>query len=138
MFLLVIVALGIWQGPRVFRSLRKSAAESPDSTPAVEFEKKPELVDPERAEFLRPWQEQVDQLLKWGVLFSILWLMGIGSLIALRNGLRARSLIMKHDGDLNGIAKAKWCIVAGLFGMLFWFGALIVGLIANLLEPGTY
>ncbi len=32
-------------------------------------------------------QVQVDKILKWGFMFSILWLAGLGSLIAFASGL---------------------------------------------------
>jgi hypothetical protein len=35
-------------------------------------------------------QDQVDRNLKWGIIFSIVWLAGIGSLLATIFGFRAR------------------------------------------------
>jgi hypothetical protein len=47
-------------------------------------------------------QAQVNGLLRRGVVFSILWLMGIGSAIAIVSGLKAKRLIEKSGGTVTG------------------------------------
>ena len=70
---------------------------------------------------IRLRQYQVDSMLKFGIICSIVWMMGFGSLIAFFYGLRARSIIKSSDGQLVGMGRAKWCIYAGGFGMAVWF-----------------
>jgi hypothetical protein len=58
-------------------------------------------------------QDQIDRSLKWGIVFSIFWLVGLGSLYAFIQGLRARNAIARSEGNLIGTGKAWWCIIAG-------------------------
>jgi hypothetical protein len=74
-------------------------------------------------------QEYLDTLLRRGVLFSILWLMGIGSGIALYSGLKARRLIRASAGVLHGTRRARWCLVVGGLGLLFWIPIVFVGIL---------
>jgi hypothetical protein len=48
------------------------------------------------------------------------WLMGIGSVIAILQGAKARRLIVRSGGELAGIGKVCWCFVVGGLGVLFW------------------
>ena len=64
-------------------------------------------------------QNQVDQSLKWGIIFSILWLAGIGSLYALIQGLRAKKAIALSEGKIVKPVKLGGVFFAGalaLFG----------------------
>lgn len=63
-------------------------------------------------------QIRVSKILSRGFVFSIVWLGGIGSLIAFISGLQARRLINKSNGEIGGIKMAWWCIIAGLVGMI--------------------
>jgi hypothetical protein len=76
-------------------------------------------------------QDQIDRSLKWGIVFSIFWLVGLGSLYALVQGLRARKAIARSEGILVGTGKAWWCIIAGGFGVLWWFPIFVMGIINN-------
>ena len=51
-----------------------------------------------------------------GFMFSIVWLGGLGSLIALIKGLRAMRIIQQSNGELTGAAMAWWCIIVGGLG----------------------
>lgn len=135
MFVVAVLGLAVYYGPRVLRTFHESSEESPEEPVDVREEDETTVLDPAREEYLRPWQEHVDNLLKWGVVFSIVWLMGIGSFIALRNGIKARRVIIEHNGELEGMGKVRWCLVVGTLGLLLWVGLFLVGLIANLLEP---
>jgi hypothetical protein len=73
-------------------------------------------------------QNQVDQSLKWGIIFSILWLAGIGSFIALIKGLKARKAIAQSEGALSGTGRAWWCIVVGGLGFAFWLPVIVAGI----------
>jgi len=77
-------------------------------------------------------QEQLDGMLVRGVVFSILWLMGFGSLYAFLCGLRARRMIRSSGGALVGSGKTWWCLIAGGIGMAIWFPIIVVGIINNL------
>jgi hypothetical protein len=77
-------------------------------------------------------QEQLDRILSRGILFSILWLMGFGSLYAFWCGLRARRMIRASAGALTGGGRAWWCLIVGALGMLVWFPIFAVGIFNNL------
>lgn len=79
-------------------------------------------------------QDKVDKLLKWGIIFSILWLAGFGSLLAFIFGLKAKGLISKSNGEVSGMGRAQWCLVVGVLGMLFWFPIIFFGAISNVLK----
>jgi hypothetical protein len=65
-------------------------------------------------------QHEVDSMLRRGVLFSIFWLMGVGSLIAVVQGFKAQKIIRESNGDLKGMGKVTWCFIVGGTGLLFW------------------
>jgi hypothetical protein len=70
-------------------------------------------------------QVRVSKLLGCGFAFSLVVSGGVGSLIALVIGLRARSLIKRSGGELSGIRMAWWCIIVGGLGtammpLLLW------------------
>lgn len=77
-------------------------------------------------------QRKVDSMLKWGIVFSILWLAGIGSLCSFILAIKARNLIIQTNGEVRGMGKVWWCLIAGGIGMLIWFPILIMGIINNL------
>jgi len=70
-------------------------------------------------------QMRVSRMLGFGFALSLAWTGGVGSLIALVNGLRARRLIKESGGRLAGTKMALWCIISGAVGVLaappFWF-----------------
>jgi hypothetical protein len=72
-------------------------------------------------------QAKVDGILRWGLVFAIFWLAGIGSIIALISGVRARRIIAASDGELVGNGRALACILAGAAGMLIWLPILFIG-----------
>ena len=74
-------------------------------------------------------QVRVDSLLRWGIVFSLVWLAGLGSLIAFVLGMRARTLIRRWGGGLIGSRRAWWCLIVGAVGMLIWFPIWIIGTI---------
>jgi hypothetical protein len=61
-------------------------------------------------------QINVSKLLSHGFIFSVVWLGGIGSFLALLSGLKARKIINQSDGKIAGIKMAWWCIIVGALG----------------------
>jgi hypothetical protein len=59
---------------------------------------------------------RVSRMLGCGFAFSLVVAGGVGSLVALVIGLRARGLIKKSDAELSGMRMAWWCIVVGGLG----------------------
>jgi hypothetical protein len=65
-------------------------------------------------------QVKVSKILSRGFVFSIVWLAGIGSLIAFISGLQARKIINQSDGQIGGLKLAWWCIIVGALGMIIF------------------
>jgi len=72
-------------------------------------------------------QDQIDKTLKWGIVFSIVWLMGLGSLSAIVLGLKARKAINTSGGTLIGTGRVWWCLVVGGLGLAFWLPIILIG-----------
>ena len=65
-------------------------------------------------------QHQVDAMLRRGIIFSIFWLMGVGSLIAIIQAMKARRIIRESNGKIRGSGKVVWCFIVGGAGLVFW------------------
>ena len=63
-------------------------------------------------------QVRVSKMLGYGFAFSLIWLGGIGSLVAFVVGLRAKKIIRESGGGIYGMRLAQWCIAAGALGIL--------------------
>ena len=63
-------------------------------------------------------QIKVSKMLSNGFIFSIVGLVGIGSLISLILGLRAMKIIRQSEGKIVGAKLAWWCIIIGGLGMI--------------------
>ena len=59
-------------------------------------------------------------MLRRGIIFSIFWLMGVGSLIAVIQAIKARKIIRRSNGEIRGSGKVMWCFIVGGAGLLFW------------------
>ena len=77
-------------------------------------------------------QSEVDAMLRRGVIFSIVWLMGFGSLIAIIQAFKARKIIQQSNGEIRGSGKVVWCLVVGGLGLLFWGYVLVKVLMSAL------
>ena len=73
----------------------------------------------------------VDELLKKGVWFSIFWLLGFGSFIAVKNGFKARNIINNSNGELKPDGRILWCFIVGGFGFSFWLFVLVMAFLNN-------
>jgi hypothetical protein len=60
----------------------------------------------------------VSKLLGTSFVFSIIGLVGAGSLVALIIGLRAMRIIRQSNGEIVGIWMAWWCIITGALGTI--------------------
>jgi hypothetical protein len=74
-------------------------------------------------------QDQIDKMLKWGIIFSVIWLAGLGSLAAFIVGVKARNRIKASNGTLTGTGSALWCLVVGALGLALWVPIILIGII---------
>ena len=74
-------------------------------------------------------QDQIDKMLKWGIIFSVIWLDGLGSLAAFIIGVKTRNRIKASGGILTGTGRALWCLVVGAFGLALWVPMILIGII---------
>ena len=77
-------------------------------------------------------QTKVRLLLRIGILFSIFWIAGIGSIISIVLGLKARNIIKRANMNINGMGGVYWCLIIGGLGLiisLLIFAAIIVPII---------
>ncbi len=77
-------------------------------------------------------QLKVNHLLKWGLVFSIFWLAGIGSLVAIVLARKAHQLISQSDGKVIGKGRVWWCYIVGGLGIIFWFPIIIAGIVNHI------
>jgi uncharacterized membrane protein len=63
-------------------------------------------------------QIRVSKILCLGFVFTIMSLGGLGSLVALILGLKARKIINQSHGEIIGIRLAWWCIIIGALGTI--------------------
>jgi hypothetical protein len=77
-------------------------------------------------------QARTDAILRRGIIFSILWLMGVGSAIAIYSGFKAKRLIASSSGRVTGAFKVWWCFIVGGLGIIIWGTVIAVGIYNNL------
>ena len=111
--------------------------DDPGIVAAVDRLVQPDQPSQSFREDLGPSQRQVNAIVKSGIFFSILWLMGIGSVIALLRGLEARKIITQSRGRLRGLGGAWWCIVVGAFGVFIWAPIYLLGMASHLRWAGN-
>lgn len=70
-------------------------------------------------------QQQVDALLGEAVLFSIMWVLGVGSGCAIHLARQAHRMIRQSDPPLWGLGWVWWCYGAGGLGLVFAAGLLL-------------
>jgi formate-dependent nitrite reductase membrane component NrfD len=75
-------------------------------------------------------QRRVDDLLRWGVVFSIFWLMGVGSLIAVVCGIKAKRIVEMAGAKPPG--RVWWCLIVGTLGLAVWIPMVLIGIVNNL------
>jgi hypothetical protein len=77
-------------------------------------------------------QKKVLRLNKIGIIFSLVWLAGLGSLAAFILGIKARRIIKESNGELSGIGGTWWCLIVGFIGMMFWFPLIMIGIMGRI------
>jgi hypothetical protein len=82
----------------------------------------------------RDEQAEVNKLLWRGKVYSIIWLAGFGSAVALHAGLKARRMI-KSNPSLQGAKQAWSCIIAGGIGFAILCAAVAIGIFNALSQP---
>lgn len=65
-------------------------------------------------------QTEVNRLVNRGVILGLVWIMGIGSVIALISGFQAKKMIRASESVLTGKKKANQSILIGILGLLVW------------------
>jgi hypothetical protein len=65
-------------------------------------------------------QQQIDALLRKGIIFSLFWLAGIGSTYAVICALRAFRIKRNSKYKLRGTLRGLCCLVLGGWGALFF------------------
>lgn len=76
-------------------------------------------------------QDKVDSMLHKGILFSILWLMGVGSAISIFHALKAMRIIKQSNGTITGMGQVWWCFIVGGCGVMFWGLVILKALISS-------
>ena len=84
------------------------------------------------ANLLARQQYDVNRQLSRGILFSILWFSGIGSLYSFILGIRALGAIRGSNYRLRGRYRAWWCIVTGGLGTIFLLSIVAAIVLYNL------
>jgi hypothetical protein len=81
-----------------------------------------QMVDIYQGEFSEETREEVQRkvrsLLRIGIFFSIFWLAGIGSIISIVLGLKARNIIKRANMNISGMGGVYWCIIVGGLGLI--------------------
>jgi hypothetical protein len=63
-------------------------------------------------------QRKVKLLLRIGIFFSIFWIAGIGSIISIVLGLKARNIIKQANMNIGGMGGVYWCLIVGGLGLI--------------------
>lgn len=71
-------------------------------------------------------QTEVNRIVNRGIIFGIIWIMGIGSIIALTSGFQAKKIIKESGNTLDGNSKATKSILIGIGGLFVWVIAIAI------------
>jgi len=63
-------------------------------------------------------QRKVRSLVRIGIFFSIFWIAGIGSIISIVLGLKARKIIKRANLNIRGMGGVYWCLIVGSLGLI--------------------
>ena len=80
------------------------------------------MIDIYKGEFSETTREEVQRkvksLLRIGIFFSVFWLAGIGSIISIVLGLKAKNIIKRANMNINGMGGVYWCLIVGGLGLV--------------------
>ena len=79
-------------------------------------------------------QQQVNNILRYGIILSIFWLAGIGSVISIILGLKAMNIIKHSNLNVSGFGRAIWCIIIGSLGVIICFLILLAIIVPIVLK----
>lgn len=71
-------------------------------------------------------QNKVNRMLRWGIIFSLVWLAGFGSLVAFILGLKSKKIIEASSGNIEGMGRVWWCLIVGGIGIIIWFPTVFI------------
>ena len=63
-------------------------------------------------------QRKISSLIIIGIIFSIFWIAGIGSIISIVLGVKAINIIKRADVTITGMGGAYWCLIVGWLGLI--------------------
>ncbi len=63
-------------------------------------------------------QRKVSSLIRIGIIFSIFWIAGIGSIISIVLGVKARNIIKRANVNITGMGGVYWCLIVGGLGLI--------------------
>jgi hypothetical protein len=75
-------------------------------------------VDDEEAEEIAELQAHVSRLISRAIIFSVIWVLGAGSLYSVYLAAKAHRYLRENPGKLHGLAGIWWCYLMGGFGVL--------------------
>lgn len=78
-------------------------------------------------------QKKIDKTLTWGIVFSVMWLWGVGSVVALICGLKARKKIKASGGMCRGTIRVWWCLLVGGSGVAWGVSMVVLGYLKSFL-----
>ena len=71
-------------------------------------------------------QIEFDRLTNRGIIFGLIWIMGIGSIIAIISGYQAGKIYKESGNTLEGKNKMTKSYIAGFAGILLWIIAILI------------
>ena len=72
-------------------------------------------------------QQKIDRTLIWGIVSSVMWIWGVGSIVALICGLKARKDIKASGGTYRGSVRVWWCLLVGGAGVIWGISMVVLG-----------
>ncbi|MEO8211295.1 MAG: hypothetical protein ABI840_12115 [bacterium] len=74
-------------------------------------------------------QIEFNRLVNRGVILGLVWILGVGSVIALISGFQAKKILKEADYKIEGKEKIKRCFIIGIGGLLVWVIAILIILV---------
>jgi low affinity Fe/Cu permease len=100
-----------------------SQIQNPYASPAAIS---PIEVDAEQQAEIAELQRYVNRLLSRGVIFSIIWVFGIGSFYSVYLASKAHRIIGESQGRIRGLTSVWWCYINGGIGVVLFTMVLVV------------